>query len=85
MSNGFAAILTAGLVLGITPALAGAPPQNSQPLSQLLATIERNGDVAYFKDVEWDDDGYYEVEYRTRNGDEREVKVDPVSGQVRND
>jgi hypothetical protein len=32
-----------------------------------------------------DDDGSYEVEYRTRSGDDREVKVDPVSGQGRND
>jgi uncharacterized membrane protein YkoI len=85
MSNRFAAILTAGLVLGITPALADAPPQNAQPLSQLLATIEQNGDVAYSEDVDWDDNGYYEVEYRTRSGNEREIKVDPVSGQVRND
>jgi uncharacterized membrane protein YkoI len=85
MSNSFAALLAAALMLGITPALADAPPQNAQPLSQLLATIEQNGDVAYFKEVDWDDDGYYEVEYRTRSGDDREVKVDPVSGQVRND
>ena len=34
------------------------PPQDAKPLSEILAGLEAGGDVAYFDDVEWDDDGY---------------------------
>jgi hypothetical protein len=47
--------------------------------------LEQRGDVAYFGDIEWEDDGYWEIEYITRDGQKREVKVDPVSGQIRED
>ncbi|QQP93762.1 PepSY domain-containing protein (plasmid) [Skermanella sp. TT6] len=80
-----AALVAAGLGFGAAAAWADAPPPNARPLSQLIAAVERQDDFAHFKEIDWDDDGYYEVEYRTRGGGDREVKIDPVTGQVRPD
>ena len=61
-----------------------APPSDAQPLSQILQALEQARDVAYFEEVEWDDDdGYWDIEYVDGNGAEVEIEVDPVSGQVR--
>ena len=76
--------LLAACVLAVAlPAAADAPPPDALPLSQILQALEQQGDVAYFEDVDWDDDGYWEIEYVDRNGSEVEIEVDPVSGQAR--
>ena len=76
--------LLAACVLAVAlPAAADAPPSDALPLSQILQALEQQGDVAYFEDVDWDDDGYWEIEYVDRNGSEVEIEVDPVSGQTR--
>lgn len=61
------------------------PPADAQPLSQILATLEEDlGDtLAFIDEVDWDDDGYYEVEYYTTDGREVKVRLDPVTGQPR--
>lgn len=64
------------------PALA-APPADARPLSEIVAGIEASGDVAWFEEVEWDDDGYWEIEYRRPDGAKVEIKVDPLTGAVR--
>jgi hypothetical protein len=72
------------LSLLIGPALAdGPPPPDAMPLSQILQTLEQQGDLAYFKEIDWDDDGYWEIDYVTTDGSEREITVDPVTGQPR--
>jgi hypothetical protein len=76
----FALLLSAPLVS--TTALA-APPANSKPLSEIVKMLEDTGNVAYFEEIEWDDDGYWEIEYKDKQGREIEIKVDPISGQVR--
>ncbi|MBB1498633.1 PepSY domain-containing protein [Paracoccus sp. MC1862] len=80
--TGLAALALGALAL---PALADTPPPaDAQPLSRIVATVEANvADLAFIEDVSWDDDGYWEVEYRTTGGREVEIKVDPVSGQTR--
>ncbi|MDO5371285.1 PepSY domain-containing protein [Paracoccus sp. (in: a-proteobacteria)] len=80
--TGLAALALGALAL---PALADTPPPaGAQPLSRIVATVEANvTDLAFIEDVSWDDDGYWEVEYRTTGGQEVEIKVDPVSGQTR--
>lgn len=80
--TGFAALAIAALAL---PAAADTPPpSNAQPLSRIVTTVEANiADLAFIEDVSWDDDGYWEVEYRTTGGQEIEIKVDPVTGQTR--
>jgi Peptidase propeptide and YPEB domain len=74
------------LLLGlVSPVLAGPPPENARPLSEILRSLEQQGDFAYFDEIEWDDeDDYWEIDYVTRNGGTREIEVDPVSGQIRN-
>jgi hypothetical protein len=37
----------------------------------------------YFKEVEWDDDGYWEVEFYRTDGSEVEVDIDPWTGEPR--
>ena len=59
------------------------PPADAMPLSQILAKIEQRPDFRYIDDVEWDDDGYYELEYRTKDGGEVRLKLDPKTGEVR--
>ena len=75
-----AAVLS--LMLGGAPALA-APPQNAMPLSRLLQALEERVNPAYFEEIEWDNDGYWEIEYIDRNGGKQKLRVDPVTGQDR--
>jgi hypothetical protein len=56
------------LVLGGAPVLAAPPPSNAQPLSQIVQPLEQRLNPAYFDEIEWDEDGYWEVEYVDRNG-----------------
>lgn len=61
------------------------PPADALPLSQILSTLEEDvgTDLAFVDEVDWDDDGYYEVEYYTGDGREVKVRLDPVTGQPR--
>ena len=78
--------LPAALLLAIFPiAIARAdppPPSNAKPLSEVLQTIEKNGDFAYFDEVEWDH-GTYQVEYYTKSGTKVKIYIDPVTGERR--
>lgn len=58
----------------------GGPPVGALSLSQIIAQIESRPDFAFIKDIDWDD-GRYEVEYRTRDGRDRTLKVDPRTGR----
>jgi hypothetical protein len=57
------------------------PPQNGMKLSQLIAKVEGRDKFQYIKDVEWEQEGYYEVTYYTTDKAKVEIKLDPVSGQ----
>jgi len=82
--TGFAALAMAALALPAVAVADTPPPADAQPLSRIVATVEANvSDLAYIDEVSWDDDGYWEVEYKTTGGQEVEIKVDPVSGQNR--
>ncbi len=77
-------LLAAAVFAVAPPAAADAPPPDALPLSQILQALEAQGDVAYFDEIDWDDDDrHWEIEYINRNGAEVEIEVDPVSGQVR--
>lgn len=64
-------------------AYAAAPPPNALPLSQILQMQEQSGNVAYFDEIEWDDDGFWEIEYVAKQGGKVKLRIDPVTGQVR--
>lgn len=74
-----AAILSAALAV---PALA-QPPADALPLSQIIATIEAEENFGYIDEIEWDSDGYWEIEFYRADGGKVEIDIDPVSGQAR--
>lgn len=79
-----ALILGLGAALAALPLRADAPPPpGALPLSQVIALLEAEGGIAYIDEVEWDDDGYWEVEYLTSDGRKVEVKLDPLTGLPR--
>ena len=59
------------------------PPADAMPLSEILAGIEADlgAELGHVDEVDWDDDGYYDIEYRTADNREVRVRIDPVSGQ----
>jgi hypothetical protein len=59
------------------------PPANAMKLSDLLATVEKREGFRYVSQVEWNDDGYYDVIYFTTDKAQVEMKVDPVTGKNR--
>jgi hypothetical protein len=73
----------AALLAFVPPVAADPPPEGAKPLSEILRTLEEQGDVAYFDEIEWDDDGHWEIEYVTPDGSKRKLELDPVTGGQR--
>lgn len=81
-----ALVLFAPLML--TPALAqqqgpATPPANGLKLSELLAKVETRPQFHYIDEVDWDEDGYYDITYYTSDKAKVEIKLDAVSGEPR--
>jgi predicted secreted protein len=75
-------IALAAATLATTPALAqNQPPADSLPLSRLVASVETGHPVRNFVEVEWDDDGYWDMEFVTTNNRRASIRIDPVSGE----
>jgi hypothetical protein len=73
-------------ILYCSPALAQetpvpAPPQNAMKLSAILAKVEQRDDFRYVDDVEWNEEGYYDVTYFTTDKAKVEMKFNPVTGE----
>lgn len=66
----------------VLPAEARTPPTDAKPLSQILQTIEQREDFGHFDEIEWDDDGYWEVEYISKSRSRVRLNVDPVTGEA---
>ncbi|RQP19640.1 MAG: PepSY domain-containing protein [Brucella intermedia] len=47
----------------------------------MIAKIDHKADTAFIDEVDWNDRGYYEIEYVTKAGAKVEVKVDPKTGE----
>ena len=58
----------------------GGPPAGALSLSQIIVQIESRPDFAFIRDIDWED-GRYEVQYRTRDGRDRDLKIDPRTGR----
>jgi hypothetical protein len=64
------------------PALAqNLPPSNGLPLSQIVAGVETSQPVRVFTEIEWDDDGYWDIEFINTDNRRSSVRIDPVSGE----
>lgn len=69
------------LSLASSSAFAASPPEGTK-LSQVIAKVEQLADVHYIDDIEWNDLGYYKVEYLSKSGAEVKMKIDPKSGDI---
>ncbi|HRO15994.1 MAG TPA: PepSY domain-containing protein [Paracoccus sp. (in: a-proteobacteria)] len=80
-------IIAAALLGVMIPAAAMAadtpPPAGAMKLSAVLAALEARvgAQLAYVDEADWDDDGYWEVEYYSTDGTEVKVKLDPMTGE----
>lgn len=74
-------ITAAFLALPVMGAHAAAP--EGKKLSEIIVEIENSTDFHYVDEVDWDDDGYYEIEYYLKNGSKVEIKIDPKTGETR--
>lgn len=74
----------AAMVLAGAASADQPPPSDAQPLSQLLSVVEQQSDFHYVDEIEWEDRGSYKVEYVTKDGRERTVRIDARSGQLDN-
>ena len=59
------------------------PPDSALKLSAIIATVEQRDGFHYVDDVEWNDDGYYDVVYFTTDKAKVEMKIDAVTGKTR--
>lgn len=58
------------------------PPANGLPLSEVIATVEKTQPVRVFTELEWDDDGYWDIEFiNSTNNRRSSVRIDPFSGE----
>ena len=57
------------------------PPANAKPLSEIIKTVEDKG-LKTITEVDFDD-GVWKIEARQVDGKEITLKVDPVTGDVR--
>ncbi len=75
-------IVLATALAAATPALAQRqPPANGLPLSQIVAGVEASQPVQVFTEIEWDDDGYWDIEFIDTGNRRASVRIDPVSGE----
>ena len=86
MSRMFAAALSLALLASASAAVAQdnkppVPPENAMKLSAIIATVEQRDAFQYVSDIEWNDDGYYDVVYFTTDKAKVEMKFNPVTGK----
>ncbi len=78
--------LSAAALAGLLalPALADSlPPADGLPLSSIIAMLENDDRFGAITEVDWDDDGYWEIELiRASNRDKVEIDVDPRTGSI---
>lgn len=59
-----------------------APPQGTK-LADIIAKVEQTPEIDYVDEVDWNDRGYYEIEYYMKNGAKAEIKIDPKTGETK--
>jgi hypothetical protein len=59
------------------------PPSNAIKLSQIVGKIEQRPQFQYVSEIEWNEDGYYDITYMTDDKAKVEIKIDAVTGNPR--
>lgn len=75
-------IFIAATIVTFTAMSACAAAPEGAKLSDIVAKIENTADVQYIDEVDWNDRGYYEIEYYLKSGAKVGVKIDPKTGEV---
>lgn len=57
------------------------PPPNAKKLSELIGQVEKRDKFQHVDEIEWSDQGYYDVTYFTSDKAKVEIKLDPISGE----
>jgi len=57
------------------------PPKNAMKASEIVAKIEARADFQYLDELDWDDEGYYDIVYFTRDKAKVEIKINPATGE----
>jgi len=87
MNNRSIFALSLVVILSSTPVLAQmadentVPPENAMKVSEIVAKIEARADFRFLDELDWDDDGYYEIIYFTNDKAKVEMKINPVTGE----
>ena len=59
-----------------------AVPAQALPLSEIVTALESQYDIHFIDEIEWHNDGYWDVEFFTRDGAKVDLKIDPVTGET---
>jgi len=73
-------ILASPAALGQT-APAKIPPPQAMKLSELIVQVEKRDKFQHVDEIQWSDQGYYDVTYFTSDKAKVEIKLDPTSGE----
>jgi opacity protein-like surface antigen len=73
------------LALSALPAAAQEPSPKAQAgagkkPSEILSIVEARSDFARLEEMTWNDDGYYDIVYRTADKARVEINLDATSG-----
>lgn len=81
-----AAIFAAAMISSQAQAQTAAspvPPDNGKKLSEIVAKIEQRDQFRYIGEIDWDEEGFYDITYYTTDKAKVEIKIDPVTGEPR--
>ncbi|MFU0502996.1 PepSY domain-containing protein [Pseudaminobacter sp. NGMCC 1.201702] len=76
-----AALLLCGGAQAQNAAPLPMPPENSLKLSEIITKIETRDQFRYIDEIDWQEEGYYEVTYYTKDKAKVEINVNPVTGE----
>lgn len=80
--NSLALAISTALAFTCSAALADKPPSDIKKLSEIVLILEKAG-FDPISEIEFDD-GHWEID-AYRNGEKREVHVDPRTGEITKD
>jgi hypothetical protein len=59
------------------------PPATAMKLSDLVAKVEKRDKFLFISEIQWSEQGYYEVTYFMNDKAKVDIKLDPVSGELK--
>ncbi len=74
--------LPLALVLAAPGLAQDQPPASAIPLSEIVRAIEDSEPVLVVLGVEWEDEGYWELEYIDTGNRRVEIRVDPATAAI---